>query len=163
MKDDVGNTGYAHVSFKYDETKPSTPTITFSQDAYSTTAAKVTVSGSTDSASGLSQFKITGDITGGTTGWVAISAASNYSVTLTATDGVKSVTVITRDVAGNASEVSAAAETELDTKAPEGSLALRVKGTSDAKPSPSNVADVDLFITLNDDIITSHGKGYYKI
>lgn len=163
LEDDVGNTGYAHASFKYDETKPTTPTITFSQDAYSSTAAKVTISGTTDSASGLAQFKVTGDIASGTTGWVDISAASNYSVTLTSGDGIKSVTVIVRDVAGNASSESAAAETELDTATPEGALTLRVKGTTTVKPSPSNVADVDLFIELNDDLITAHGKGYYKI
>lgn len=95
--------------------------------------------------------------------WHAWSAATNYALTLTSTEGHKKIQVQVRDTAGNASEWSDAACAELDTTVPTGSLALKVANSSTAKPSPSNIAATDMLISLNDDTIQGHGNGSYKI
>ena len=163
--DDVGNVSYAHAAYKYDETAPGTPIVSFTQTAYNSTTAALTITPGTESASGIVQFKVTGDVT--TSGdWIEWKAANgtNYGVTLTSGDGCKKVTVILRDLAGNASASSATADTELDTSTPTGSLTLRDKGTATDKANPSNIKDVDLFINFADaTILDHHGTNYYKI
>ena len=172
LEDSVGNTGHGVTTdgFKFDATAPSKPTVTWSKAAYADTAAQVSVTCDPDSYSGLAYFRFRNVIDTEATvnsitdlDWHAWSAATNYSVTLTATEGHKKIQVQVRDTAGNASEWSDAACTELDTTVPSGSLALKVANSSTAKPSPSNIAATDMLITLNDDTIVGHGNGSYKI
>lgn len=172
LEDSVGNTGHGVTTdgFKFDATAPSKPTVTWSKAAYADTAAQVSVTCDPDSYSGLAYFRFRNVIDTEATvnsitdlDWHAWSAATNYSLTLTATEGHKKIQVQVRDTAGNASEWSDAACTELDTTVPSGSLALKVANSSTAKPSPSNIAATDMLITLNDDTIVGHGNGSYKI
>ena len=172
LEDSVGNTGHGVTTdgFKFDATAPSKPTVTWSKSAYADTAAQVSVTCDPDSYSGLAYFRFRNVIDTEATvnsitdlDWHAWSAATNYSLTLTATEGHKKIQVQVRDTAGNASEWSDAACTELDTTKPSGSLSLKVANSSTAKPSPSNIAATDMLIALNDDTIEGHGNGSYKI
>lgn len=172
LEDSVGNVGHAVTTdgFKFDATAPSKPTVMWSKAAYADTAAQVSVTCNPDSYSGLAYFRFRNVTDTEATvasitdlDWHAWSAATNYGLTLTSTDGHKKIQVQVRDTAGNASEWSDAACAELDTTAPTGSLALKVANTATAKPSPSNIAATDMLISLNDDTIKGHGNGSYKI
>ncbi len=172
LEDSVGNTGHGVTTdgFKFDATAPNKPKVTWSKAAYADTAAQVSVTCDPDSYSGLAYFRFRNVIDAEVAGnsitdldWHAWSAATNYSLTLTSTEGHKKIQVQVRDTAGNASEWSDAACAELDTTKPSGSLSLKVANSSTAKPSPSNIAATDMLITLNDDTIAGHGNGSYKI
>ena len=140
--DSVGNVEYAHAKFGYDSVVPVTPTVTFTQDAYTSTSATINIT-SSDATSGLASMRVAGDISNPTTadGWEEY--ASTRSVTLVTPDGLKHVTVIVKDVAGNISAISAQAECELDTSKPTGSIALF---EPDGTATKANVSPVDEFV-----------------
>lgn len=148
--DVVGNVNYAHAQFGFDDVAPLTPTIAFGQRVYNSTTASATITYS-DATSGVVLMRVTGDLTNPTPNdqWEAIAGERN--ITLTTGDGLKSVYVQVKDRANNISAISNAATTELDTSSPHGTLTLRNPGTTTAKNSPSNDANVDVRITFIDD------------
>jgi hypothetical protein len=64
--DSVGNVEYAHAKFGYDSVVPVTPTVTFTQDAYTSTSATINIT-SSDATSGLASMRVAGDISNPTT------------------------------------------------------------------------------------------------
>jgi len=173
--DSVGNYSNGVVAFKYDQTKPSIDNAAFSSTVYGSTTAKVVVTAS-DNLSNVAQFMFPTKNDSGTTinaditspkkdEWINWSSTmtSGYDVTLTSGDGEKELYIKVKDNAGNISALSSKMHCELDTTAPTGSLTLRVKNSTIAKPDPSNIADTDMYAVFVDDTITEHGVGSYKI
>ena len=137
--DKVGNVAYKHAQFGFDNVIAK-PSITFTQTAYKTVSANVTITYDNQDVSGIVFMQVTGDISNGTAtdSWEAI--ASSRSVTLTTGDGTKSVQVRVKDTAGNISDISDVATTELDTVTPAANLVLYERDGTTSKKAHSNVA-----------------------
>jgi hypothetical protein len=96
--DEVGNVGYlAPVSFGFDSVEPE-GTVKFEKTIYGTQSANVIITYK-DATSGVAQMKLEGDIT--SIDWENV--AESRSVELLKGDGLKSVRIKFRDVAGNES------------------------------------------------------------
>lgn len=167
VKDTVGNVSVMtettginvpNQKFGYDDVKPGTPSVAWSQSVYSSTTASINITYS-DATSGVVYFQMSGGISESSESeWIDI--VGTKSVTLTTGDGYKKIKVRTKDEAGNISDWSDEAQCELDTTSPSGTLALYDKDTSSIKATPSNIAEADAYITYSDDSI---GEGYYKV
>jgi len=153
--DAVGNVSYDHKKFGFDNVAPDKPTIQFGADVYSSTTANATIS-YTDATSGVTLMQVEGNVQNPTAADAWEDAATSRSLTLATGDGMKQIRVRVKDAAGNVSEWSDYDTAELDTTEPSGTLTLRNPGTTVAKDNPSNVKEVDLYITYSDD---SYGNG----
>jgi hypothetical protein len=158
--DSVGNAAYAHVQFGYDSVEPTTPTITFSENVYSSTTASTTITYDQNDTSGVVLMQVLGDITNPTPAGEWENIASSRAVTLTTPDGIKHVTVQVKDAAGNISNISAQASCELDTTEPTGTLSLFEADGTTSKASPNPLATFVAHIGIVDD---QFGNVEYKI
>lgn len=145
--DKVGNTNYAHTKFGYDDVAPTAATFKFDKAVYNSATASITIAAS-DSTSGVTEMRISGDITNATEANSWETYAVSKSVTLTEGDGYKYVTIIFKDKAGNTSVNTGnigvdKAETELDMKAPTASISLQ--DPNDADKSKENYSAVPEF------------------
>jgi hypothetical protein len=154
--DSVGNVSYAHAAFGYDSVKPVINSFSFSKNAYSSATAIVNLTYE-DATSGVAYMQITGDIDNPTTDWEEI--ASSKTVTLSAPDGMKTVTLKIKDNAGNVSEIKTAT-CELDTTVPSGTLTLYEADDATLKAAVSSVATFVIHLQITDDSV---GKVYYKV
>ena len=146
--DNVGNFAIIHSNaFGVDRVEPSDGTVTFSERAYPTTAAKVTLTYS-DGNSGVAEVRLWGDIateaesttpiTQTNAAWQTVT--SEKAVHLTKGDGIKTIYAQFKDTAGNISANAVSATTELDTVTPAASLVLVNNDDAKQKDNPSNVA-----------------------
>lgn len=154
--DEVGNVNYAHAAFGYDSVKPVINSFSFSKKAYGAATAIVNLTYE-DATSGAAYMQITGDIDNPTTDWEEI--ASSKTVTLSAPDGMKTVSLKIKDNAGNISEI-ATATCELDTTVPSGTLTLYEADDATLKAAVSSVATFVAHLAITDDAV---GKVYYKV
>lgn len=148
--DVVGNVSYAHAQFGYDNVVPSCD-VAFTADAYASTTASVNITYS-DATSGVAYMKVWGDITAAATEQTAEweEIASSKSVTLTSTDGMKTIYLKVKDNAGNISS-SASDSAELDTSVPTGVLSIYEANGTTAKPSISPLATLAAHVGCTDD------------
>lgn len=149
--------------YRFDNVAP-TCAFTFSQQAYNSTSASVTVTFS-DATSGASVINLSGNITSVThniTDAERTAGSATISVTLTTGDGEKTVNATVTDVAGNTS-TTVTHKCELDTSKPSVAVSLYEDNGSTAKASPSNIATFKVKLTFTDDQLIAYGKGSYKI
>lgn len=150
--DNVGNFAIGHSNaFGVDREKPEDGTVKFSETAYPTTTASVTLTYS-DSNSGVAEVLLWGDIAaedGSATAitkesakWQPVTSEkiSEKTVYLTTGDGSKTINAQFRDRAGNISANVVSDTTELDTVTPSASLVLANNDDAKSKDDPSNVA-----------------------
>lgn len=159
--DIAGNVSYKHVKFGFDDVAP-TASVVFDKLAYATTSATLTITYS-DNVSGVAKMRITGDITNPTVGegdaqWE--KAATTRAVVLTNVDGMKTVSVLVKDNAGNVQEVAATATCELDTTEPTASISLYDAENTNVKEAVSCIDSFTARIIVTDD---AYGKIYYKV
>jgi len=161
--DAVGNKSIAHsAAFGIDLTVPTDGTVTFTKEAYPTTAATVLLS-SSDTLSGVDKFKIWGSAVDGVADEASAtweSFASSKALTMTIGDGTKTANVKYMDVAGNMSVTAVSDTTELDTSTPSVETWLKVSGSEEAKPAISNVKESDFRFEPTDDNL---GKIFYHV
>ena len=115
LSDEVGNVAIAHAKFGYDTVAPEIKTCQFTKGAFGSVNATINLTYE-DATSGVTEMRISGDITDGTPAntWEKILPARN--VTLTTGDGAKRVLVEIRDAAGLVSTKEITCE--LDTTTP---------------------------------------------
>lgn len=144
VKDEVGNIGYAHAKFGFDNVKPE-GTIKFEKLVYGSVSANTLITYS-DATSGVTHMAIRGDITNGTSEWEAI--AESRTVTLTESEGMKSVDIKFKDKAGNESDwITVNAECELDTSKPSATILLyKADGVT---PKPANSAEAAVVVRIS--------------
>lgn len=159
--DNVGNFAISHSNaFGVDTVAPSNGAVTFSEAAYPTTAAKVTLTYS-DGNSGVAEVRLWGDIaaeaesttpiTQTNAAWQPIPITDEKTVYLTTGDGVKTINAQFRDRAGNISANVVSDTTELDTVTPSASLVLANNDDKKIKDNPSNVALFAARVTYTND------------
>lgn len=157
--DNVGNFAISHSNaFGVDRVEPSDGAVTFSEAAYPTTAAKVTLTYS-DGNSGVAEVLLWGDIAAEADSATAITKESaiwqaitpEKTVYLTTGDGTKTINAQFKDTAGNISINVVSAETELDTVIPAASLVLANNDDAKIKDNPSNVALFAARVTYTND------------
>lgn len=157
--DNVGNFAIIHSNaFGVDRVEPSDGTVKFSEAAYPTTTAKVTLTYS-DGNSGVAEVLLWGDIVAEAGSAVAITkTAANWqavtgekTVYLTTGDGAKTINAQFKDTAGNISLNVVSDETELDTVTPSASLVLVNNDDAKIKDDPSNVALFAARVTYTND------------
>lgn len=157
--DNVGNFAIIHSNaFGVDRGEPSDGTVTFSEAAYPTTTAKVTLTYS-DGNSGVAEVLLWGDIAAEAGSAVAITRESaawqaitpEKTVYLTTGDGAKTINAQFKDTAGNISLNVVSDETELDTVTPSASLVLANNDDAKIKDNPSNVALFAARVTYTND------------
>ncbi len=157
--DNVGNFAISHSNaFGVDRVEPSDGAVTFSEAAYPTTAAKVTLTYS-DGNSGVAEVLLWGDIATEAGSAVAITKESaiwqaitpEKTVYLTTGDGTKTINAQFRDRAGNISANVVSDTTELDTVTPSASLVLANNDDAKIKDNPSNVALFAARVTYTND------------
>lgn len=157
--DNVGNFAISHSNaFGVDRVEPSDGAVTFSEAAYPTTAAKVTLTYS-DGNSGVAEVLLWGDIAAEADSATAITKESaiwqaitpEKTVYLTTGDGTKTINAQFKDTAGNISINVVSAETELDTVIPAASLILANNDDAKIKDNPSNVALFAARVTYTND------------
>ena len=157
--DNVGNFAISHSNaFGVDRVEPSDGAVTFSEVAYPTTVASVTLTYS-DGNSGVAEVLLWGDIAaedGSATAITKESAAwqpitDEKTVYLTTGDGIKTINAQFRDRAGNISANVVSDTTELDTVTPSASLVLANNDDKKIKDNPSNVALFAARVTYKND------------
>ena len=157
--DNVGNFAISHSNaFGVDRGEPSDGAVTFSEVAYPTTVASVTLTYSDDN-SGVAEVLLWGDIAaeaGSATAITKESAAwqpitDEKTVYLTTGDGIKTINAQFRDRAGNISANVVSDTTELDTVTPAASLVLANNDDKKIKDNPSNVALFAARVTYTND------------
>lgn len=157
--DNVGNFAIIHSNaFGVDTVEPSDGAVTFSEAAYPTTAAKVTLTYS-DGNSGVAEVLLWGDIAAEADSAIAItkesavwqSITAEKAVYLTTGDGIKTIYAQFKDTAGNISANVVSDTTELDTVTPSASLVLVNNDDAKAKDNPSNVALFAARVTYTND------------
>ena len=157
--DNVGNFAIVHSNaFGVDREAPSNGAVTFSEAAYPTTVASVTLTYS-DGNSGVAEVLLWGDIAaedGSATAITKESAAwqpitDEKTVYLTTGDGIKTINAQFRDRAGNISANVVSDTTELDTVTPSASLVLANNDDKKIKDNPSNVALFAARVTYTND------------
>ena len=157
--DNVGNFAIGHSNaFGVDREAPSNGAVTFSEAAYPTTVASVTLTYS-DGNSGVAEVLLWGDIAaedGSATAITKESAAwqpitDEKTVYLTTGDGIKTINAQFRDRAGNISAKVVSDTTELDTVTPATSLVLANNDDKKIKDNPSNVALFAARVTYTND------------
>lgn len=167
--DNVGNFAISHSNaFGVDRVEPSDGAVTFSEAAYPTTAAKVTLTYS-DGNSGVAEVLLWGDIATEAGSAVAITKESaiwqaitpEKTVYLTTGDGTKTINAQFRDRAGNISANVVSDTTELDTVTPSASLVLANNDDAKIKDNPSNVALFAARVTYTND--TSEDSVQFKL
>ena len=159
--DSVANSSSRSAVFKYDDTAPVLSAVNFSQSAYNSTAASISIVAS-DATSLLDKMQVTGDITNGTASGAWESFASTRAVTLTTGDGNKTVTVLVKDKAGNVS--SAAQDTcELDMSNPIVVVTLFEADGVTPKAANSPVPTFVAHIQVGDDTAQATGDVRYKV
>ena len=158
VKDEVGNVGYAHAKFGFDNKAPE-GSIRFEKLIYGSVSANVIISYS-DATSGVTHMAVAGDIDNATSDWEAI--AESRPVTLTASEGMKSIKIKFKDKAGNESGwFEATDKCELDTSKPSATIALYKADGETSKPAVSAEANVVIRIAYTDtDVI---GGVEYKL
>ena len=115
LVDEVGNTNFAHCQFGYDTVNPEILTCKFTEEAYPSVDATINLTFA-DETSGVTEMRISGDITDGTAEGKWETAITTRSVKLTEKDGIKTVLVEIRDAAGLTA--SQTITCELDTTIP---------------------------------------------
>lgn len=157
--DNVGNFAIGHSNaFGVDREAPSNGAVTFSEAAYPTTVASVTLTYS-DGNSGVAEVLLWGDIAaedGSATPITQTNAAwqtvtTDKTVYLTTGDGIKTIYAQFRDRAGNISAKVVSDTTELDTVTPAASLVLANNDDKKIKDNPSNVALFAARVTYTND------------
>ena len=157
--DNVGNFAISHSNaFGVDRVEPSDGAVTFSEVAYPTTVASVTLTYS-DGNSGVAEVLLWGDIAAEAGSAVAITRESarwqpitdEKTVYLTTGDGIKTINAQFRDRAGNISANVVSDTTELDTVTPSASLVLANNDDKKIKDNPSNVALFAARVTYKND------------
>lgn len=157
--DNVGNFAIIHSNaFGVDRVEPSDGAVTFSEVAYPTTVASVTLTYS-DGNSGVAEVLLWGDIAAEAGSAVAITktAAKWQAITpektvyLTTGDGAKTINAQFKDTAGNISLNVVSDETESDTVTPSASLVLVNNDDAKIKDNPSNVALFAARVTYTND------------
>ena len=157
--DNVGNFAISHSNaFGVDRVEPEDGAVTFSEAAYPTTVASVTLTYS-DVNSGVAEVLLWGDIAaedGSATAITKESAAwqpitDEKTVYLTTGDGIKTINAQFRDRAGNISAKVVSDTTELDTVTPSASLVLANNDDKKIKDNPSNVALFAARVTYTND------------
>ena len=147
VKDEVGNVGYAHVKFGFDNVKPE-GTIKFEKLVYGTVSAQAIITYE-DAVSGVTHMEVAGDISNPSGDWEAI--AESKGVTLTSEQGMKSIKIRFKDRAGNVSDwFDAPNQCELDTSKPSASIALYKADGTTVKPQVSAEAAVVVRISYTD-------------
>lgn len=147
VKDEVGNVGYAHVKFGFDNVKPE-GTIKFEKSVYGTVSAQAIITYE-DATSGVTHMEVAGDIDNASSDWEAI--AGSKGLTLTSEDGMKSIKVRFKDRAGNISDwIEGSNQCELDTSKPSATIALYKADNVTAKPQVSAEAAVVVRIGYTD-------------
>ena len=157
--DNVGNFTISHSNaFGVDREEPSDGAVTFSEVAYPTTVASVTLTYS-DGNSGVAEVLLWGDIAAEDGSATAITKESarwqpitdEKTVYLTTGDGIKTINAQFRDRAGNISANVVSDTTELDTVTPSASLVLANNDDKKIKDNPSNVALFAARVTYTND------------
>lgn len=157
--DNVGNFAITHSNaFGVDRVEPSDGAVTFSEAAYPTTVASVTLTYS-DGNSGVAEVLLWGDIAAEADSATAItkesavwqSITAEKAVYLTTGDGAKTINAQFKDTAGNISLNVVSDETELDTVTPSASLVLANNDDKKIKDNPSNVALFAARVTYTND------------
>ena len=157
--DNVGNFAISHSNaFGVDRGEPSDGAVTFSETAYPTTVASVTLTYSDDN-SGVAEVLLWGDIAAEDGSATAITKESamwqpitrEKTVYLTTGDGIKTINAQFRDRAGNISANVVSDTTELDTVTPAASLVLANNDDKKIKDNPSNVALFAARVTYTND------------
>ena len=157
--DNVGNFAISHSNaFGVDRVEPSDGAVTFSEVAYPTTVASITLT-YYDGNSGVAEVLLWGDIAaedGSATAITKESAAwqpitDEKTVYLTTSDGIKTINAQFRDRAGNISANVVSDTTELDTVTPSASLVLANNDDKKIKDNPSNVALFAARVTYTND------------
>lgn len=157
--DNVGNFAISHSNaFGVDRGEPSNGAVTFSEAAYPTTVASVTLTYSDDN-SGVAEVLLWGDIAAEDGSATAITKESarwqpitrEKTVYLTTGDGIKTINAQFRDRAGNISANVVSDTTELDTVTPAASLVLANNDDKKIKDNPSNVALFAARVTYTND------------
>lgn len=156
--DEVGNIGYAHAKFGFDSGLPS-GSIKFDKLVYGTVSATTTITYE-DETSKVAYMKVKGDIENPSSDWEAI--AESRPVTLTDSEGMKSIEIKFKDNAGNESDwILVNAECELDTSKPSASIALFKADGETSKPAVSAEAATVVRISYTD--TDSIGGMEYKL
>jgi hypothetical protein len=143
-RDRAGNTSalpMAWDTIQLDTTGPNPGVVSITPNPTSSTSVTLTLN-PTDPA-GISMMRITGDITGGGS-WVSYTGSS-VNVTLSGTDGMRTVRVEYQDGLGNTSGPTPDAGVRLDTTPPSGTLSIV------QSPRTSNPA-INLTLTENGDL-----------
>lgn len=157
--DNVGNFAISHSNaFGVDRGEPDDGAVTFSEAAYPTTVAEVTLTYS-DGNSGVAEVLLWGDIAAEEGSATAITKESakwqaitpEKTVYLTTGDGIKTINAQFRDRAGNISAKVVSDTTELDTVTPSASLVLANNDDKKIKDNPSNVALFAARVTYTND------------
>ena len=157
--DNVGNFAISHSNaFGVDTVEPSDGAVTFSEAAYPTTVASITLTYS-DGNSGVAEVLLWGDIAAEDGSATAITKESakwqaitrEKTVYLTTGDGIKTINAQFRDRAGNISANVVSDTTELDTVTPSASLVLANNDDKKIKDNPSNVALFAARVTYKND------------
>lgn len=134
VRDEAGNVGQASASILLDTQAPEGASLTLPGTWTRTRAISVDLL-----APGASSLCLSGDFTGapadcspGSAGWAPVAATR--SLTLTAGDGLKTLTLVTRDAAGHVSQ-PASATIVLDTQAPASrTVAINLGETATSSP-----------------------------
>lgn len=151
-EDNVGNASFVHsAAFTYDDVAPVDGAIEIAP-ATNTETNVVTLTYN-DATSGVTQFKIWGDITEASSEvaaeWQPI--VTKPSITLAGNDGLKTIYVRFKDAAGNESVHSVSCTTILDRVKPTGTLELHDKDNTDAKlPNEVNIPNFTARISGTD-------------
>jgi hypothetical protein len=139
VKDEVGNIGYAHVKFGFDNVKPE-GTIKFEKLVYGTVSARAIITYE-DATSGVTHMEVAGDVSNPSSDWEGI--AESRDITLTSEEGMKSVKIRFKDKAGNVSDwFEAPNQCELDTSKPSATIVLYKADGITSKPQVSAEAAV---------------------
>lgn len=148
--DEVGNIGFAHAKFGFDNIAPEIKLCKFSSDAYHETSATINLN-CDDGATGskVAEMRFSGDITEATPEGTWEKLASIKGVQLTSGDGLKTVLVEVRDNAGN--ESSKEISCELDTVDPSYKLTVYEADYSHPKANNSAIASFALRLEVYDD------------
>lgn len=163
--DAVGNSGITHsTAFIYDDVPPTGSSVS-APARTNTTTISLTLA-SSDVTSGMGMMKIFGDVNGASTAEQAewIQYATGANITLTNTDGTKTINVLFKDNAGNVIASAVSCTTILDTTAPHVDVVLYKNDDSAVLPNHVNTVNFKAHITGTD--VTSpvtHYKAYGDI
>lgn len=163
--DEVGNSAVIHSSaFIYDTVAPISCSVTGPAKT-NTTSVTLTLFAS-DVTSGMGYMKIYGDVSGAATAdaieWSAYTTSA--SITLSNTDGTKTVNVLFKDNAGNVISSAVSCSIILDTDAGSPTITLYNNADTAVLGTVTNVADFKAHISINDPSKQPISEiAYYKI